>query len=102
MLATVLGECRISLGDDGVTIIIPAGNDMAERMIRDESAIGIIRRAFAAATGRETGVTVTTAGAARSAEKPAGEPQSSSPDDPVLKSLQRHLGGEVVRPRGGR
>ena len=100
MLATYLSECRIALTDEGATITIPAGNDMAERMIREEGALAIITRAFRAAMASDA--TVAVVSEKQSAQSRGAEPEGGAIDDPVLKSLQRHLGGEVVRPRGTR
>lgn len=100
MLGIYLSECQVTTGEDGVTITIPAGNDVADRMVRDDASLAIIRRAFSQVAGREMPVKVVSATAAPSRSGGEGERSSTGPDDPVLKSLQRHLGGEVVRPRG--
>lgn len=97
ILATYLQDSAITVEGSSVTIHVPAANPVAVSLIQSEDAKTIIRSAFSQVIGGNAEVQVASAEAApEKRSEPAATPQT---EDPVLRSLQRHLGGEVVQPR---
>lgn len=101
MTGSYLTQARsIDAGDDTVTISFDGSQSFIATYLQDAEQLELLRSTARELLGRTVDVRVVLEAAAPPETKQ--EKKSGNIDDPVLKSLSKHLGGEVSAPRGKR
>lgn len=98
LAASYLRQARkASLVGDAVVFEFDAGDQFTADYLSDEDQVRFIEKVSSEIVGRKLSVKI---GVAVQTSVPKSKNSNPVSDDPVIQSLQKHLGGEVVRHNG--
>ncbi len=101
MTGSYLTQARVITADDAtVTVSFDASQGFIANYLQDSEQLELLRSTARELLGRSVEVRVLLDTPV--AVEPKPEKKSGNIDDPVLKSLSKHLGGEVATPRAKR